>query len=58
MVFRKEKTTTNGLEIIEPFLKTALKDEDNLLNISMPYEIAGVPRSGYYQWINSKTTTE
>lgn len=31
-----------------------LKDEDNLLNVSMLCDIAGVFRSRYYRWIQSE----
>lgn len=31
-----------------------LKEEDNLLNVSMLCDIAGVSRSGYYRWIQSE----
>lgn len=32
-----------------------LKEEDNLLNVSMLCDIAGVSRSGYYRWIQSES---
>ncbi len=42
----KEK---NKFEIIHD----VVKKENNLLNISMLCEIAGVSRSGYYRWVNA-----
>ena len=35
-----------------------MNKEDNLLNISMLCEIAGVSRSGYYRWVNAATYRE
>lgn len=32
-----------------------LKEEDNLLNVSMLCDIAGVSRSGYYRWVQSES---
>ena len=31
-------------------IQDALRHSDNLLNVSMMCEIAGVSRSGYYSW--------
>ena len=35
-------------------IQETLSEEDNLLNISMLCDIAGVSRSGYYRWIKSE----
>lgn len=35
-------------------IQETLKEEDNLLNISMLCDIAGVSRSGYYRWIKAE----
>ena len=35
-----------------------VQEEDNLLNISMLCDIAGVSRSGYYRWVNAEATRE
>lgn len=39
-------------------INETLKEEDNLLNISMLCDIAGVSRSGYYRWIKAEKTRE
>lgn len=39
-------------------IQETLKEEDNLLNVSMLCEIAGVSRSGYYQWVRSEAVRE
>lgn len=36
----------------------ALAEEDNLLNVTMLCDIAGVSRSGYYRWIRAEKTRE
>ena len=43
------ETEKNKFEIIHD----VVKKENNLLNISMLCEIAGVSRSGYYRWVNA-----
>lgn len=43
------ETEKNKFEIIHE----VVTKEDNLLNISMLCEIAGVSRSGYYRWVNA-----
>ena len=35
-------------------IQETLKEEDNLLNISMLCDIAGVSRSGYYRWLKAE----
>lgn len=35
-------------------IQETLREEDNLLNISMLCDIAGVSRSGYYRWIKAE----
>lgn len=39
-------------------INETLKEEDNLLNISMLCDIAGVSRCGYYRWIKAEKTRE
>lgn len=39
-------------------IQETLKEEDDLLDISMLCETAGVSRSGYYRWINSESMRE
>ena len=39
-------------------INETLKGEDNLLNVSMLCEIAGVSRSGYYRWVKSESIRE
>lgn len=34
-------------------IQKTLRDEDNMLNVSMLCEIAGVSRSGYYRWVKA-----
>ena len=43
------ETEKNKFEIIHD----VVSKENNLLNISMLCEIAGVSRSGYYRWVNA-----
>ena len=35
-------------------IQETLKEEDNLLNVSMLCDIAGVSRSGYYRWVKAE----
>ncbi|ETI89536.1 MAG: hypothetical protein Q607_CBUC00171G0002 [Clostridium butyricum DORA_1] len=35
-------------------IQETLREDDNLLNISMLCDIAGVSRSGYYRWIKAE----
>lgn len=35
-------------------IRETMKEEDNLLQVSMLCEIAGVSRSGYYRWVKSE----
>lgn len=39
-------------------IKETLEEKDNLLSVKMLCEIAGVSRSGYYNWINSEQIRE
>ena len=38
------------------YIKEVASLENNLLNISLLCETAGVSRSGYYQWLNAANT--
>lgn len=35
-------------------IQETLREEDNLLSVSMLCDIAGVSRSGYYRWIKAE----
>ena len=39
-------------------INETLKEKDNMLNVSMLCEIAGVSRSGYYRWIKAERVRE
>ena len=39
-------------------IHNTLKQENNLLNVTMLCEIAGVSRSGYYRWVNAESVRQ